>query len=87
MPVKLVACQTGTKQFVGGFKLEKGATGKSKAGYYAVPSGSVYFFELADQTEKQTIDNLVRKQMFGTIANQVNDMAQQGFGTTLIGGY
>ncbi len=85
--VKLRSCQTISKKYIGGFKLGKGGSGGSKTGYYAVPSGSVYFFELKNEMDKGVISDLVRKQMFGTMEGQLNDMAKQGFGTTLIGGY
>ncbi len=67
--------------------MEKGSGGRSKNGYRAVPSGSVYFFEIVNKPNKEEIDTLVKERMFGTIDGQIDNMAKQGFGTTLIGGY
>jgi CRISPR-associated protein Cmr3 len=85
--VKLIACQTKSKSFVGGFKLGKGGSGESKKGYYAVPAGSVYFFECLDSLDRDAAIQFVNNQMFETIKPQKNNAAQQGFGTTLIGGF
>lgn len=85
--VKLIACQTKNKTFVGGFKLGKGGSGKPKDGFFAVPAGSVYFFECLEPLDKDKAQQLVNQQMFDTIKPQNINAAQQGFGTTLIGGY
>ncbi|QTA80260.1 Putative CRISPR type III-B/RAMP module RAMP protein Cmr3 [Desulfonema limicola] len=87
LKVKLTACQLGTKEVIGGFKFGQYSGGASKASFRAVPSGSVYFFEIEEKTDKNAIDKFVRTQMFDTLDCQIKDMANQGFGTTLIGGY
>lgn len=85
--LRLAGCQLGRKQYIGGFKMKKGSGGKSKNGYRAVPSGSVYFFEIVNKPNQEEINTLVKERMFGTIDGQIDNMAKQGFGTTLIGGY
>jgi CRISPR-associated protein Cmr3 len=87
MKVKLIAAQVGRKKFVGGFQFGVGSSGQSKSGYWAVPAGSVYFFEILDQINEEKILEFVEKKMLSAIDGQIKDMAQQGFGTTLIGGY
>ncbi len=85
--VRLTTCQTIQKKYIGGFRLGKGGDGKSKTGYYAVPAGSVYFFDLVGDEDRNTISDFVKNQMFETMEGQLDSMAQQGFGTTLIGGF
>lgn len=84
LELKLVACQLGRKRYLAGFRIHDRS---SKTGYLSVPAGSVYFFEFLQSYEPEKIGTFFDKLSFGTLDGQVQDMAAQGFGTTLIGGY
>ncbi|NLZ54803.1 MAG: type III-B CRISPR module-associated protein Cmr3 [Thermoanaerobacteraceae bacterium] len=76
LKVKLLAVALGKYVSVGGFDIKKG---RPKPMVRAVPSGSVYYFELLEG-EKEKVKQVFHYQPF-----ENNDYAKEGFGTVLVG--
>lgn len=82
--LKLIAAAVGKPLPIGGWDLAKGAP---KTMYKAVPSGSIYFFELQSGDAKDIIKlfHLTSKVQESTDDQELQRLAQIGFGLTLIG--
>ncbi|MFP4586240.1 MAG: type III-B CRISPR module-associated Cmr3 family protein [Desulfococcaceae bacterium] len=84
--VRLTAVRIPEPVFLGGFRLGPGASGESKPGFWAVETGSVYFFDLIGTPAADAVSRLVEARTFYPLPGQIGGMEQQGFGATLIGG-
>jgi len=74
--LKLVACSIGKFNLIGGWDL---ANNRPKPMYKAVPSGSVYYFKILDDTPAERI-----KEVFHL--KNISDMnPEEGFGLSLVG--
>jgi CRISPR-associated protein Cmr3 len=86
LKVRLTAVRIPEPIFLGGFRLGPGASGKGKPGFWAVETGSVYFFELIGTPAAEAVSRLVDARTFFPLSGQIGGMERQGFGATLIGG-
>lgn len=75
LKLRLLTTATGKYLFVGGFDMQ---AGKPKVMRWAVPAGSVYYFELIDGDPAEIIKIFHRK-------NLSDYCPEQGFGLTLVG--
>jgi CRISPR-associated protein Cmr3 len=74
--LKLVACSIGKYKLIGGWDL---ANKRPKPMYKAVPSGSVYYFKILDDTPAEKI-----KEVFH-LKNISDINSEEGFGLSLVG--
>ena len=74
--LKLIACSIGKYKLIGGWDL---ANNRPKPMYKAVPSGSVYYFKILDDTSAEKI-----KEVFH-LKNISDIKPEEGFGLSLVG--
>jgi len=74
--LKLIACSIGKYKLIGGWDL---ANNRPKPMYKAVPSGSVYYFKILDDTSAERI-----KEVFH-LKNISDINPEEGFGLSLVG--
>jgi CRISPR-associated protein Cmr3 len=74
--LKLIACSIGKYKLIGGWDL---ANNRPKPMYKAVPSGSVYYFKILDDTSAERI-----KEVFH-LKNISDINSEEGFGLSLVG--
>jgi len=74
--LKLIACSIGKYKLIGGWDL---ANNRPKPMYKAVPSGSVYYFKILDDTSAERIKEVLH------LKNISDINPEEGFGLSLVG--